>query len=403
MEDNQAVQSKNKDRKIAILSVAGLLAAISIFFSGWLVGSGRLSLRSDGIVPSITASSGSVPNQGLDELYSKLKTNYDGDLDDQELLEGLKEGLVQAADDPFTEYLSAEETKEFNEGLNGTFEGIGAELGKEGSFVVIVAPIKGTPADKAGVQPQDIIVEIDGEDSTDISISEAVSRIRGPKGETVTLTVIRDGERVEIPIVRDTITIDSVESEVRGEVGLMTISRFGDDTVVLARAAAQKLKDQGVKSIVLDLRGNPGGLLDASVDVASIWLAKGSTVLEEKRGGEIIKTYKTDDQPILQGIKTIVLINEGSASASEIVAGALKDNDAATLLGQTSFGKGSVQRLLQLNSGGSLKVTIARWFTPGGKNIDKEGIAPDTAVELTSEDREAERDPQLDAAIKKLQ
>jgi carboxyl-terminal processing protease len=403
VEDNQAVQSKNKDRKIAILSVAGLLAATSIFFSGWLVGSGRLSLRSDGIVPSITASSGSVPNQGLDELYSKLKTNYDGDLDDQELLEGLKEGLVQAADDPFTEYLSAEETKEFNEGLNGTFEGIGAELGKEGSFVIIVAPIKGTPADKAGVQPQDIIVEIDGEESTDISISEAVSRIRGPKGETVTLTVIRDGERVEIPIVRDTITIDSVESEVRGEVGLMTISRFGDDTVVLARAAAQKLKDQGVKSIVLDLRGNPGGLLDASVDVASIWLAKGSTVLEEKRGGEIIKTYKTDDQPILQGIKTIVLINEGSASASEIVAGALKDNDAATLLGQTSFGKGSVQRLLQLNSGGSLKVTIARWFTPGGKNIDKEGIAPDTAVELTSEDREAERDPQLDAAIKKLQ
>jgi len=153
-----------------------------------------------------------------------------------------------------------------------------------------------------------------------------------------------------------------------------------------------------VNKVIVDLRSNPGGLLDSSVEVASIWLNKGATVLEEKRNGQVIQTFKTSDQPILAGVPTIVLINEGSASASEIVAGALKDNDAATLLGATSFGKGSVQRLLPLNGGGSLKVTIARWFTPDGKNIDKEGIEPDTAVELTAEDRTEDRDPQLDAA-----
>jgi carboxyl-terminal processing protease len=400
---SQPVQTKSKLKGVA-LAIAGVLIAGALFTTGWLIGGDKVSFRSNSLVPVVTdAGSGSAPTDGLDELYRKLTSNFDGDTDDALLLDGLKEGLIEAAGDPFTEYLSLQETKEFNEGLNGTFEGIGAELGKEGNFVVIVAPLKGTPADRAGIQPGDIIIEIDGEDSTDISVTEAVSRIRGPGGEEVVLTVVRDGERVVVPIIRDTINIDSVEWRQEGNIGIIGISRFGDDTVSLTRKAATELKDAGVTGIVLDLRGNPGGLLDASVDVSAIWLSKGTTVLEEKRGGEIIKTYKSDTQPILAGVPTVILINQGSASASEIVAGALKDQGAATLIGEQSFGKGSVQRLLPLDDGGSLKVTIARWFTPNGKNIDKEGISPDTEVELTTEDRKAEADPQLDAALSQLQ
>jgi carboxyl-terminal processing protease len=389
-------KANKKDRKVALYTIFGLLAAASIFTSGWFFGAGKISFRSTSIVPVLD--NRVAPRDGINELYSQLIDNFDGEISDEAILDGQKSGLVAAADDPFTEYLNEEETEEFNNGLNGSFEGIGAELSREGNFVVIVAPIKGTPADRAGIQPGDIIIEIDGEDATDISVSEAVNRIRGPKGEEVVLTVIRDGQEVVVPIVRDTIIIESVEWELQGSTGVITISRFGDDTVALARQAAQELKDQGATNIVLDLRGNPGGLLDASVDVSSIWLPKGSTVLEEKRNGAVIQTFKTSDQPILAGVPTAVLINGGSASASEIVAGALHDNGAATLVGEQTFGKGSVQRVIPLSAGGSLKVTIARWFTPEGKNIDKEGIAPDQEVELTVEDREADRDPQLDAA-----
>lgn len=382
--------------KAGILTVIFVLSGVSIFTSGWLFGSGRLSFRSDSLVP--VPSVGSAPTDGLDELYRQLTANYDGDISDEDANNSLKEGLAKAANDPFTEYLSEQKTKEFNESLDGTFEGIGAELGKEGNFVIIVAPLKGTPADRAGIQPRDIIEKIDGEDAFDISISEAVTRIRGPKGETVTLTIIRDGERIEVPIVRDTITIDSVEWELDGDIGIISISRFGNDTVRLSQQAATDVKARGAQKIILDLRGNPGGLLDASVSVANIWLPKGATVLEEKQNGKIVQTFKTENQPILADFPTVVLINEGSASASEIVAGALRDNNAATIIGQTSFGKGSVQRLIPLNAGGSLKVTIARWFTPSGTSIDKEGVKPDKEVELTREDVEVERDPQLDAA-----
>ena len=403
MEEQQSPQPAAIKKKLAknnptLIAIIALFVAASVFASGYLIGSGRLSLRSNGLVPVVERASGNAPRDGIDEIYSQLINNFDGEISNEDILDGQKAGLVQAAGDPFTEYLSVSATKDFNEGLNGQFEGIGAELGKEGNFVIIVAPIKGTPADNAGIQPQDIIIEIDGESAADITISEAVNRIRGPKGETVTLTIIRDGAQVEVPIVRDTISIASVESTIEGDLGILTISRFGDDTASLSKAAALEFKAAGVNKVIVDLRSNPGGLLDSSVEVASIWLNKGATVLEEKRNGQVIQTFKTSDQPILAGVPTIVLINEGSASASEIVAGALKDNDAATLLGATSFGKGSVQRLLPLNGGGSLKVTIARWFTPDGKNIDKEGIEPDTAVELTAEDRTEDRDPQLDAA-----
>lgn len=391
-------KQQKKQRKVSVYTIIGIIAAVSVFTSGWLFGSGKLSLRSNSLVP-ISVDNRQAPRDGIDEIYQLIKDNFDGQPTDEDFLNGQKKGLANATGDTYTEFFTAEETKQFNESLNGTFEGIGAELGREGNLIVIVAPIKGAPAEKAGILPGDIITEINGESAADISVSEAVNKIRGPKGEEVTLKIVREGEELEIKIIRDTISIASVEWKMQGTTGIISIGRFGDDTVSLTRQAAQELKDQGATSIVLDVRGNPGGLLDAAVGVSGVWLPKGTTVLEEKRNGEVVQTYKTDSQPILAGVQTVVLINGGSASASEIVAGALHDHKAATLMGTQSFGKGSVQRVLPLDGGGSLKVTIARWFTPAGKNIDKEGIAPDQEVKITAEQREAKQDPQLDAAI----
>lgn len=309
--------------------------------------------------------------------------------------------MVEAAGDPYTEFLTAEQTKEFNEELNGSFSGVGAELGKDGDNIVIVAPIAGFPAEKAGLKPKDVIVEIDGQSTHGLGISEAVKKIRGPEGTEVKLRVIRDQkEDLSFTITRENITIPSVEYKVLdGNIGYLKISRFADDTSELTKAAATKFKDADVKGVVLDMRGNPGGLLNSAVDVSSLWLPNDKTVLEEKRDGVVIKTYKSNGSALLAGKPTVVLIDDGSASASEITAGALKDNGVAKLLGIKSFGKGSVQSIESLPDGSSLKVTVARWYTPSGRNIDKEGIEPDIKVEQTSD---STSDVQLNAALNEL-
>jgi carboxyl-terminal processing protease len=332
-----------------------------------------------------------------------LRAKYDGQLTVQQLQDGLKKGLVAASGDPYTEYMPPKEAKEFDEQLSGSFEGIGAELGKDKDSVIIISPISGTPADKAGLRPKDAIIAIDGKDATGLSVEEARDKIRGPKGTQVKLTVIRGTQKLDVAITRDTINIPSVESKVLdGNIGYLKISSFGDDTSKLAQDAADGFRQKNVKGVVLDLRGNPGGYLEAAVNVSSLWLPGGKTVLQEKRGDVVIKTHKSLGTQTLQGIPTVVLIDEGSASASEITAGALHDNGVATLIGVKSFVKGSVQEPLQLNDGGLLKVTVARWYTPKGKNIDKEGITPDQKVERSLDDYNAGRDPQLDAATTKL-
>lgn len=399
MEPEQIKKPKHNILKSNLLrKIATVFIAVTLFAFGWLFGNGKISLHSSGIKSLNSEQSNTLSTDGLQEIYQDLLENYDGTIKPEDLLDGLKKGAVAAVGDTYTEYLSAKETEQFNSDLNGTFDGIGAELGKQDSFIIIIAPIKGTPADKAGLQPKDVITEIDNEPATDITVTEAVNRIRGPKGSTVTLKVIRDGQELEVPIVRDTIDIPSVEYNNENGIGTITISRFSSDTTELVQKAANEFKKAGVDKVILDLRGNPGGLLDQAVGVSGVWLTKGSTVLEEKRGGETVQTFRTVSDPILNGVKTVILINEGSASASEIVSGALKDNGVATLMGVKSYGKGSVQQLISLSGGGSLKVTIARWYTPNGKNIDKEGIEPDTKVERTLYDIKSGNDPQLDAA-----
>lgn len=399
------VSHKAKTLPQVYKSAFNIIVLVLIFAFGVGVGNGTISFGPDAKYHQ-SVQKGELPEsldyKAVNELYSDLKQSYDGQLDANKLEDGLKEGLVKAAGDPYTEYLNADASDDFNEQLTGTFEGIGAELGKQDQSVVVISPIAGFPAEKAGLKAGDAIAEVDGKSVYDMSISEVVKLIRGPKDTMVKLKVVRDNEAITLDIKRDTISLPSVTSEMSGSTGIIKLSRFGDDTVDLTTKAAQELKAKGATSVILDMRGNPGGLLDAAVGVSSLWLENGKTILQEKRDGQVVKTFKASGDPPLKGMKTVVLIDEGSASASEITAGALRDNNVATIVGVKSYGKGSVQEVRKLPSGGTLKVTIARWYTPNGRNIDKEGIDPDKKVEITKDDVAAKRDPQKDAALESL-
>jgi carboxyl-terminal processing protease len=380
--------------------LAAILAGVIIFGLGVNVGNGRVSLHHTKSV------SGNLPNDldyaSVEAVYDQLRTQFDGKLDQNTLMDGLKQGLASATGDPFTEYFNAKDAKSFDDELNGSFTGIGAELSKNSdSNIEIISPIAGFPAEKAGLKPHDVLAEINGESAAGITVSDAVKKIRGEAGTNVKLKVIRNkSQSLDFDITRAVINIPSVKEEITADnIGIMTISRFGSDTAGLARDAANKFKAANVKGVVLDLRGDPGGLLDAAESVSSIWLDTNQTVLLEKRDNVVVKTYRAEGNPVLKGVKTVVLIDSGSASASEITAGALRDNNAATLIGTKSYGKGSVQQLLRLTDGAMLKVTSAHWFTPSGKGINKIGIDPDQKIERTDDNIKNNVDPQKDAAF----
>ncbi len=380
-----------------------ILVLVLIFAAGYILGHGKWQLGSN-----FASSNKNLPNSldysSVNDAYNILKRDYDGQLSQDQILDGLKEGLAKATGDPYTEYFNKADAQGFNDQLTGSFEGIGAELGKDSSDnIIIVSPLAGFPADKAGLRPKDIIYKINDKPTTGMTINDAVKQIRGPKGTSVKLTIVRGTQSpLEINVTRDTISIPSVTSKIDGNVGYLKISQFGNDTVDLAQKAAADFKAKGVKAVVLDLRNNPGGYLDGAVDVSSLWLNPNQKVVSEKRGSTTIDTKYARGTATLAGLPTVVLINDGSASASEITAGALKDNGAATLLGIKSFGKGSVQQVEQLAGGAEIKVTIARWYTPAGKNIDKAGITPDVVIQLSDDDIKNSRDPQKDKAYEIL-
>lgn len=400
-EADSVIQSAPRKR-ITIIAGAVVTGA-ALFLLGLGIGGGRINAdwfesNNNPELPS------SLDFTRVEQLYEALRRNYDGDPNSEELIDGMLHGLAGAAGDPYTTYLNADEAKEFSDQLNGTFSGIGAELGvDEDDNLVIVAPIEGFPASKAGLRPQDRITKVNDESATGLTIFEAVSKIRGPKGSEVKLTILRGNKELEFTITREDITIPSVDYEILdGNIGYLQINQFGDDTAALAEEAARDFDKHNVKGVVLDLRGNPGGLLTAAVDVASLWLAGGAVVLQQKTGDTVISTETAKGNNILSGVPTVVLINEGSASASEIVAGALKDNETATIVGIKSYGKGSVQEIHTLPDGGELKVTVARWYRPNGENIDKKGVSPDREIKMTEEDYQKDRDPQKNAALKLL-
>lgn len=400
MEEKKPIKPVTQTKNQSVKYLFAGLAALLVFSSGWAFGKGNVNLTTlrDGTVNNSVLNYDSV-----DEVHRKLQRYFDGEVNNDKALDGLKSGLASSVDDPYTEFFNVEDSKAFEEELSGSFQGIGAELGKEGGNIVVIAPIAGFPAEKAGVRSGDIIVLIDDQPASDLTITEAVKLIRGEAGTNVKLTMSREGQKVEVTITRAKIDIPSVKWEIKDGVGIMTVSRYSDDTTSLAEKAATEFIAANVKGVVVDLRNNPGGLLDESVKFSSLWLEENAIVLLEKRGGKIDQTFKADGNNVLKGKKTVVLINGGSASASEITAGALRDNGAATLIGEKTYGKGSVQQILELTGGGTLKVTIARWFTPNDKNIDKEGIPPDTEVKLTEENIKNKQDPQLEAALKAVQ
>lgn len=379
-----------------------VIVTAAVFGLGFAFGNGNIKLG------GYKAAQNNLPEDldysSVEKVYDALKESYDGKLDAAKLMDGIKHGLTQASGDPYTDYFSPKEAQNFEEQLNGTFQGIGAELGKDdNNNLIVVSPIAGFPAEKAGLKSKDIIAEVNGASTVNMSVDQAVSKIRGPKGTVVTLKIIRGTTPITLKITRDEIKIPSVTSKtLPGNIGYIKISVFSEDSAKLAAEAASGLKQAGVKGVVLDLRGNPGGSLPASVDLSSLWLKKDATVLTERRDGSVIKTYKASGDNPLYGIKTVVLIDGGSASASEITAGALRDNNVATLMGVKSFGKGSVQQIIELGDGSEVKITIARWFRPNGKNIDKQGIEPDTKVERSDDDIKNSKDPQLDAATAQL-
>ena len=360
--------------------------------------------RSDALFANVASvfgvrtSNKTIDLSSVQKTYQELIANYDGKLDTQKLIYGANRGLVEAAGDPHTAYMDPDETKEFDKSLSGQIGGgIGAEIGLRNNKPTIIKPLENSPAQKAGIKAGEAIVKVNDEASSDWSVEKVVSKIRGEVGTSVKLTLLSDGQTREVSVVRQNIVSPAVESEIDGEIGILKVNRFGDDTVSLARKYASEFVEKGVKKVILDLRNNPGGTVGAAQGLLGIWLDN-QIAMTERRGSEIVKTLRTTGTPILSNMKTVVLINGNSASASEITAGALREYGKATLVGQKSYGKGSVQIVLGLPGGSQMKVTEARWYTPKGKNIDKTGIEPDVKVDLSSDDVNNNVDPQMDKA-----
>ncbi len=397
--------------KSLVVLVAALLVASS-FSAGFLVGK-QQGIRS--VVPEGEGKilgKGEVPFGQSDDVHFSLfwdvwdliKDEYvDQPVSEKELFYGAMKGLVWSLQDQHSLFFDPETAKEFQEELSGSFEGIGAEIEVKDDALQVVAPLPESPAEKAGIMSRDKILAIDGLDTTGMAVDEAVKHIRGQKGTDVTLTITRDSwtEAKDVVITRDTITVDSVKYVLRDDhIAVITIAFFNGDTSALFADAVQKAMAAGAEGIILDLRNDPGGYLTAAVDVASAWVGRDVVVIEKVKDEEQ-KTIGTSPAT-LTGIQTVVLVNGGSASASEIVAGALQDHGAATIVGEQTFGKGSVQDYRDLPDGSAVKLTVARWFTPSDRSIDKQGITPDVVVELTEEDFVAGKDPQMDKAVELL-
>jgi len=377
-----------------IILIIGLIA---IFASGFLVGQ-------NSIICKVCAPE-AVDFSLLWEAWDQLEKNYVNpeSFDYEKMVHGAISGMVSSLDDPYTIFFNPKETKLFLEDVSGEFEGVGMEIGIRDDQLQVVAPLEGTPAERAGLRSGDKIVKVDDTVTIDITIEEAVTLIRGPKGSEVTLTIVRDGwsNTKEFVIKRDVIKVPALKWELlENDIAYIKLYHFSEKSDRDFSKMAVEVLNSSAKKIILDLRNNPGGYLERSQDIAGWFLERDQVVVIEDFGDKQEKEYylaKGNSKFI--GYPLVVLINQGSASASEILAAALRDNRGVKLIGETSFGKGSVQTLRQLTDGSSLKVTIAKWLTPNSELIMDKGLEPDIEVEITEEDWTEDRDPQLDKAI----
>jgi carboxyl-terminal processing protease len=322
---------------------------------------------------------------------------------DEKKLYGAIKGLTDSYGDPYTVFFPPADAQIFNEDVNGSFGGVGMELGSQGGALTVIAPLKDSPAQKAGIKTGDVLIMINATSTEGLAVDEAVKYIRGPKGTTVKLTILHKGDTkpVEISIVRDTINIPIIDTKDSGGVFTISLYSFSQNSADLFRDALRKYFASGDTKLILDLRGNPGGYLDAAVQMASYFLPVGETVVTEDtkgHGANVVHRSLGYNVFANKKLSMVILVDQGSASASEILAGALSQHGVAKLIGTRTFGKGSVQQLVDLGGGAELKITIARWLTPNGTNISDGGITPDIKVERTADDAKNNKDPQMDAA-----
>ena len=401
-------QTSSKKKILLVIIISVLLLSL-VFGAGVFIGFERRPAieRVKNVISKESVSPNTVDFSLFWETWSALQNRYvDKDkIDPQKEVYGAISGMVKSLGDPHTVFFPPAENKQFQQDLKGEFGGIGAELGIRKSVLTVIAPLKNSPAERAGIKSGDKIFKINGDSTENLTLEQAVQKIRGEKGTTVTLTMMRDSFDTpkDFTIVRDTIVVPIIDTKQK-EDGIFYIHllTFSESSPRAFRNAVKEFIDAGNKKLLLDLRGNPGGFLNAAVDVASWFLPAGEIVARERFADGSEDYYRSNGYGILEKIPVVVLLDQGSASASEILAGAIRDVRGIKLVGQKSFGKGSVQELVNLSGGASLKVTIAKWLTPSGKTIEGEGLEPDVKVEITPKDVDAGQDPQLDKALEIL-
>jgi carboxyl-terminal processing protease len=383
---------------------------IAFFLSGYFVG---LNSKKADFLASLSNSSETLLNSKPDlslfwEVWARLEERYidKSKLDPQNLLYGAIAGMVKAVGDPHTSFFNPKDTKRFFEDVSGEFEGIGIEISMKKGQLVVVAPLEGTPAQKIGIKAGDKILKIGDTLTSDLTLDEAVNMIRGPKGTEVVLMILREGWDLprEFKIMRDKILVPSLKWELKGDIAYIKLYHFSQKADVDFRKAALEIEKSKASKIILDLRNNPGGFLEVAQNIAGWFLERGKVVAIEDFGNGEKREFKSPGPSKLINFPLVVLINNGSASASEILAAALRDHRQVKLVGEKSFGKGSVQEMERFKDDSSLKVTVARWLSPKGTLIDGVGLEPDIKVELKEEEKEtqAEKDPQLEKAIELL-
>ena len=407
------VQQITKNKKVFTIYLI-IILLLGSFMTGLYVGRGKHVQRNVD-----RQNAGQLVNKNSDQtqetdfqlfwdVWDMVDAKFVGELNYQQMLYGAIDGMLASLDDPYTAFMDPEASKEFREEIEGTFEGIGAEIGMKNNNLTIVAPLPSSPAEKAGIRTRDIIVKINGEATESMTLIEAVSKIRGAKGSEVVLTIYRDEfeEAQDFSLTRDTIEVKSVKWELKKsrskDIAHIEISYFGEETPTEFSKAITDIMTRNVDGVILDLRNNTGGFLESSIEVGSEFIKADKVIAIEAYSNGQREEFKSNNGSRLLNIPTVVLINEGTASASEIVAGALRDQNQIQLIGQKSFGKGSVQELETFDNGSSLRVSVAKWLTPSGENINGEGLTPDIEVDLTDEDYDNDQDPQLDKALEEI-
>lgn len=393
--------------KLRMQFFVGIFIAIIISFgTGFYFGNGELSFRHTQASEQVDMSTFWRTWNILNEKFVSASSTKS--VSDQDKLYGAISGMVESLGDPYTVFLTPQEKTKFDESIEGTFDGVGMEVGIRDDVLTVVSPLKNSPAEKAGIGKGDIIVSIDGKDSLNMKVEEAVSLIRGPRGTTVTIKLLKKDAKdpVEIKVTRDKIIVPTLETEIIGDVFVIKLYSFGANARVEFKDAMLQFAKSKKTRLILDMRGNPGGYLDAAVDISSWFLPSGKPVVTEDFGGkEEQKVFRSKGYQLidLAKLKMIVLIDEGSASASEIVAGALSEHNVAQLVGTKSFGKGSVQELIDITKDTALKVTIARWLTPNGNSISAGGLTPNVEVKFDAElFKKHNKDTQLQKALELL-